>query len=175
LFGNWFYESILARRGVAFGDIDWVDQPSIDQHFKTLTNFRFARVYGGGLVEAVELERNSGPGAVCFLSQGAAEQIAAVSPQYVLSGLTPMLVWVDQPGATAFQHLLASTSASEKLEMRKRHVAATLSFLKQVITRKKFAPARLVDKMLGITRPPNRPLQPSAHPVARTARGKPRG
>lgn len=77
LLGNWFCESILARGGVALGEIEWIAQSSIDGHFRALTNFHYARVYGRALVEAVELERSSGPRAICFLSPSAAEHVAA--------------------------------------------------------------------------------------------------
>jgi hypothetical protein len=161
LLGNWFCESILARGGVAIGEIDWVDHPVVDEHFRALTNFRYARVYGSALVEAVELERSSGPGAICFLSQAAAQHIASASADYVLSGLTPMLVWADEHGANFLHHLLSGVLAREKQGTKYRHLAATVNFFEQTIALKRFVDPQLVNKMLGIRRPSNTALEPS--------------
>ena len=167
LLGNWFCEFILARGGIALGEIEWVDQPSIDGHFRVLTNFRYARVYGGALVEAVELERASGPGAVCFLSQSAARHLAAVSPDYVLPGLTPMLVWADQRVAGFLTDFLKHMLLGEKSMARSRHVSATLSFIEQAADAGKFAPIGLVERMLGVETPPNKRIQATAHGTRR--------
>lgn len=146
--GNWFCESILARGGIALGEIHWVEHPSIDGHFRALSNFHYARVYGGALVEAVDLERSSGPGAICFLSQEAAGHIATISPAYVLPGLTPMLAWADKAAVDFLTHLLTLELRDEKGAVRRRHVAATLSFLQQAASSGKLAPAGLVDRTL---------------------------
>ena len=165
--GNWFYESILARGGIAVGEIQWVEQPSIDGHFRALRNFHYARVYGSALVEAINLERSSGPGAICFLSAAAAKHIAAVSSVYVLPGLTPMLAWADKSTSDAFIDLLTRVLAGEESSARYRHVAATLSFLEQAATANKFAPSGLANETLGGERSPNKRFQPRARRARR--------
>jgi len=167
LLGNWFSESILARGGISLGAIEWVDQPSIDGEFRALSNFRYARVYGNALVEAVDLERSSGPGALCFLSGAAARHIAAASPDYVLPGLTPMLVWADKASTKFLTRYLTRTLVDEKSTMRHRHISATLSFLEQAVSVRKFAPPGLVDRTLGVERPRNKRIQPTARRARR--------
>ena len=75
-FSNWFADAIFVRGGVAVGGITWVDIHLDQVFFRQLPNFACARVYGPALVEAVELERTSGPGAFAFASDAAAELLA---------------------------------------------------------------------------------------------------
>src|SRR2546430_15950153 len=68
---QWFSDLVFVRGGISLGEIDWVDDKTIDQLFEGTRNFLYARVYGGALVEAHHLEQSAGPGALCTVSQAA--------------------------------------------------------------------------------------------------------
>jgi hypothetical protein len=126
IYPNWFGDGIYVRGGVAIGEIEWIDQPHTDKWFRNLANFMYARVYGKALIEAYEVERNSGPGAICFLNEKAYNFLGQINSNYVLEGKTCTLVWSDKREITylckSLNWMLAELDLS--IEMR-RHIIAT--------------------------------------------------
>ncbi len=61
-----------------------------------------------------------------------------------------MLVWADEKGAEFLQRFLGRILEGETPGPKQRQIAATLSFVQQAVSSKRFAPPGLVDKMLGI-------------------------
>jgi hypothetical protein len=130
VYTNWFADFIFVRGGLAFGEIRWVDQLSVDKHFKNAKNFACARLYGPALVEAHELQEKSGPGMVCFVSEAASRVLQDAISNVVLAGPTNVLVW---PTAREIAHLckaleLLLKDASYPGEFR-RHIRATKEYM----------------------------------------------
>lgn len=130
LYTNWFADFIFVRGGLAFGEIRWVDEQSVDKHFRNAKNFACARLYGSALVDAHELQEKSGPGMVCFVSEAASRILQDAISNVVLVGPTNVLVW---PTAGEIAHLykvfeLLLKNASYPAEFR-RHVRATKEYM----------------------------------------------
>ncbi len=83
---QWCADAIFVRGGIALGEINWVDFHLDNNIFNQLKNFSHARVYGKALVEAHQLEQSSGPGAVPFVSNEAAERLEAYIPNSIYIG-----------------------------------------------------------------------------------------
>jgi len=149
LFSNWLCEDLLVRGGLALGEIIWLNEPSVDADFSRLPNFRYARVYGKAFSEAVEIERSSGPGSVCYLSQAVADRLSAASPLYVLPGITPMLVWPDRATASFFHGLLKPDLERDQSAAERRHIAATRWYLDQLDRINRFLPDRFSEMAFG--------------------------
>ena len=147
LVSSWFADFVFARGGVALGEVSWVDQPSIDRSFR-LPNFQYCRIYGKALVEARELERASGPGAICFLSEVAAHQLDAASRSYVLPGLTPMLAWPDKREALHLQRTFSEMLKKEASPLTRRHLRATSRFFDEVIRAETLVPDGFRDRAI---------------------------
>jgi hypothetical protein len=127
---NWFADFIFVRGGLAFGEIRWVDQVSVDKHFRTAENFAYARLYGSALVEAYELQERSGPGMVCFVSEAASRVLQDAISHVVLAGPTNVLVWPTAKEIAYFCKVfkLLLEDASCPAEFR-RHARATQEYL----------------------------------------------
>jgi hypothetical protein len=141
---NWYEEGLLVRGGISLGEIEWIDHPALDRDFGYLPNVHYARMYGQAFVDAVELER-SGPGAICFLSEAAAELLTTSSPSNVLTGLTgverPTLVWLDAMRASILRDELSRRVQDTIGQMKRRdHLAATLRYVEELIRVNKFLP-----------------------------------
>jgi len=134
----------LVRGGIALGEINWIDQPSADELFGHLPNCHYARVYGQALVEAVDLQERSGPGSICFLSDEAAGLLADFSGSYVTTGILPMLVWLDKRQAWCAQQALEQDLNGPGVPKgdaeSRRHRAATLNAIREMIRVEKFLP-----------------------------------
>lgn len=127
LFRSWFSDFVFVRGGVALGEIEWVDGTD-DVDFRALRNFQYARVFGRALAEAVDVEKSSGPGAVCFLSEGAASSLRTVRESFVVAGLVPMLAWADAQTADQFRRAVA-----EARGFAERHRKATEAHFERVV------------------------------------------
>jgi hypothetical protein len=131
---HWIADFLFVRGGIACGDIRWVDHSIFDPKDRELTNFSCARVYGKGLVLAHDLEQRSGPGAISYLTESAANLLTKVHPNAVLDCITPMLCWETSVGA---RRLLGY--AQINLERYpdeghgRRHALATQRYWEQVV------------------------------------------
>jgi hypothetical protein len=86
----------------------------------------FARVYGKALIEAYELEKKSGPGAICYMSEKASKFLKGKNENYILEGLTDMLIWTDKNRVEAYCRIFYSKNFKEGLEPdERRHLLAT--------------------------------------------------
>lgn len=130
MFANWWADGMLVRAGIAHGRVSWADEPSIDRAIFALPNFTFARVYGEALVDAYELEGASGPGSICHLSEGAASLLQAAAPGSVIESIGPMLNWMEADDIEKWLNWHRSTLEGEVAKEARRHLLATVRFLK---------------------------------------------
>jgi len=141
MYGNWFNELIYVRGGISCGDIHWVDDPPSDKFFQRCSNLAHARVYGKGLVIAHRLEHESGPGALCFLTEGAAKLLREEAPCSVLESLTPLLCWATEAQARACQgYAKLHLDRTEMDTVEWRHAIATAHYWDMVVSQLKFLP-----------------------------------
>lgn len=141
MYGNWVSELIYVRGAISCGDIRWVDDPPSDKLFQGRPNLTYARVYGKGLVIAHELEQKSGPGAVCFLTEQAAELFREEESCSVLESYTPLLCWATEREAKAYQGYAKShLEQAEKDTVCWRHATATKHYWDMVVSQLKFLP-----------------------------------
>ncbi len=127
LYLNWWGDHIFVRGGVALGEIRWVN----GYNFR-IPNFTCARVYGAALVKAVELAEESGPGILCFVDEEAAIVINRAVPGIVLPSLTPILNWIPVEKIEQLTRTVEFLSERTRSELARRHLVATLRFLKQL-------------------------------------------
>ena len=141
MYGNWFSELIYVRGAISCGDIRWVDDQASDKFFKKYPNLTYARVYGKGLIIAHELEQKSGPGAVCYLTEQAAELLPSEESCSVLESHTPMLCWATEREAKACKgYAKLHFERTDKDTTERRHAAATKHYWNTVISQQKFLP-----------------------------------
>jgi hypothetical protein len=139
MYGNWFGELVRVRGAISCGDIRWVTDAVSDGLFRGCPNLTYARVYGKGLVIAYDLERSSGPGAICFLTEGAAELFRGVETNSVLDGLTPMLCWATESQAKMLEGYATNhLEQTEKESGERRHAAATKHYCTTLVEQRKF-------------------------------------
>ncbi len=130
---NWFADAILVRGGVVLGEIEWLGHDAADHFFDNLKNFLYARVYGNGLVEAQLLEKKSGPGALCHVSQSAASVLAAALPACIFRGPSNLFVWPGNRGVEwHHSHFTRLVSNRDPDSPEGRHLGATLWFFDQL-------------------------------------------
>lgn len=136
---NWLADHVFVRGAMTVGEIQWIDHPL--DHWFTLPNFQYARVYGRALTEAAQLER-SGPGAVCFLSPQAAALLAGVDDCFVVDGERAMLAWSTRKEA---ERLLADfrsmANDANTSDGSRPHFAATHKYFEQVVRDERFLAA----------------------------------
>jgi hypothetical protein len=141
MYGQWYADFVLVRGGIAEGEIRWVDYTPVDEMFSKLSNLMFARVYGKGLVLAYELEQKSGPGAIPYLTERAADVFIQIEPNSVLPGVTPMLCWASEREANVIAGYAQVNLEHEPNEGHgRRHAIATSHYWSQVNEMKKFLP-----------------------------------
>jgi hypothetical protein len=141
MYGQWNADLILVRGGIAQGDIRWVDHEPVDSLFGKCKNFQCSRVYGDGLVHAYELEQKSGPGAIPFLTEAAANVLCSIDENSVILGATPMLCWANQREAEILM-LYAKAGVERVLDTgnARRHALATRFYWEQVALQRKYLP-----------------------------------
>lgn len=110
LFRCWISDCVFVRGGLATGEIIWLGMGSMDEEWRKLKNLAFARVYGCGLLNAQEIERGSGPGAVCFLSPKTSALVADFDASLVLHGPVDVLVWAPRRTNQFTQHLCSNAA-----------------------------------------------------------------
>jgi hypothetical protein len=143
--GQWFADWIFVRGGIATGDIQWVDSLN-DKTFDTFPNLMYVRVYGKALILAHDIEQKSGPGAIIFLTESAAQRVAAINPNCFLAGATSMLCWASEGEADVLVHYAASKLESHPHESDgRRQALATKYYWEQVIAQKRFPPNIYVE------------------------------
>lgn len=99
---NWAGDLVFVRGGVALGKIVWVDSTHPKEAIP-LSNFSCARVYGKALVEAVTIERSSGPGIATFVSDSAADLFENEIPGSILRGHSNILVFLNRKEMDAWK------------------------------------------------------------------------
>lgn len=131
IFEQWTADHIFVRGGISVGDIRWVDHPSDQRWFGKLRNFSYCRVYGGALVDAVEMEGRSGPGVLCFLTENAAAVLSKVAPHSYISAASHILIPFPERTLAAvaktMEFLLSRAGLDEE---EKKHLSATVRLLK---------------------------------------------
>lgn len=141
MYGQWYADFVLVRGGIAEGEMRWVDYEPADSLFKSCANLMCARVYGKGLVLAHELEQRCGPGAIAYLTERAASRLAAIAPNAVLDGVSPMLCWASEREAKT---LLGYSEVNLEHEPNegagRRHALGTRHYWQQVVGNSKFLP-----------------------------------
>lgn len=139
MYGQWYADFVLVRGGVAVGEIRWVEHKPADELFAANKNFACSRVYGSGLVWAYELEQRSGPGAIPFLTELAADRLSILDSNSVLVGISPMLCWASEREATTLLGY-AKTNLEHAPDQgaARRHGQATQSYWRQVVEQRKF-------------------------------------
>jgi len=141
MYGNWFSELLYVRGAISYGDIRWVDDPPSDKLFQGCPNLTYARVYGKGIVIAHGLEQKSGPGAVCFLTEQAAELFRSKEACSVLESRTPLLCWATERQARACQgYANLRLEQTEKDTLEWGHAAATRHYWDTIVLQRKFLP-----------------------------------
>lgn len=141
MYGQWSADCIQVRGGVAEGDIRWVDHDAVDVMCRRLPNFTCARVYGRGLVLAHQLESHSGPGAIAYVTERAAQVLLNIDGKSVLQGVAPMLCWASQRQAQVLVRYAAAGVEREPQEGDgRRHALGTKHYWEQVIAQEKFLP-----------------------------------
>lgn len=139
--GQWLADYIFVRGGIAAGDIRWVDSIENDAIFNKSPNLMYARVYGKALILASHIEQKSGPGAITFLTELAAQRLSAINPNCVLSGTTPMLCWANEREATTLVDYSANKLKKQLIESDgHRQAQATNYYWEQVVAQKRFLP-----------------------------------
>jgi hypothetical protein len=139
MYGQWFADFIQVRGGIALSDIRWIEYDPADNIFAPLKNFVCSRVYGSGLVQAYELENRSGPGAITFLTEEAAEKLKTVSKNSVLEGITPMLCWADENEAkTLLGYSKINVEYNQTMNAERRHALATQFYWQHVNDQRKY-------------------------------------
>ena len=141
IYGNWLEELIYVRGGISCGEVHWVDDEATDKRFQRLRNLTYSRIYGKGLVAAYQLEQRSGPGAVCYLTDGAATLFREIESASVLDGHAPMLCWATEPQAQGmFRYAASHLDRSDKDSPEWGHAYATKHYWRSVIAQAKFLP-----------------------------------
>lgn len=141
MYGQWWADFILVRGGIAEGEIRWVDHEPIDAEFRLCRNLSCSRVYGDGLVLAYEAEQRSGPGAIPYLTEIAADLLSEVEENSVLQGVTPMFCWASEKRAELMLKYASLNSDHEAQQGNgRRHALATKSYWEQVVEKRKFLP-----------------------------------
>jgi hypothetical protein len=136
---NWFSELVHVRSAISYGEVRWVDDPHSDKLFEGCRNLTYARIYGKGLVAAHELEQHSGPGAICFLTNGSAELFRREEPNSVLDSYAPMLCWATEQEAKKLEgHVNLLLERAEKDTPEWRHLTATKQYWTMVVANRKF-------------------------------------
>ena len=139
--GQWLADYIFVRGGIATGDIRWVGSEHNDEMFRKYPNFMYARVYGKALILSHNLEQKSGPGAITFLTELAAQRLSSLDQNHVLPGTTPMLCWASEREAIALVGYSASKLESHPNESDgRRQALATKYYWEQVVARKQYLP-----------------------------------
>lgn len=139
--GQWLADYILVRGGIAVGDIRWVDSKMNDEMFRTFQNLMYARVYGKALILAHDIEQKSGPGAITFLTDIAAQRLSEFDSNHVLHGTTPMLCWASEREATALLGYSNSKLKNHPNESDgRRQALATTFYWEQVVAQKLYLP-----------------------------------
>jgi hypothetical protein len=149
IYTQWFSDYIFVRGAIALGKVRWVDDENVDKKFKQCRNFMYARVYGQGLVDAHTLEGSSGPGAICFLTEGASKIFLSVKANSVLSGPVPALVWADRFRAENIQRYLELAQERAAGETHfKRHILATKYYFEQINKYEQYMPDEFCTSLL---------------------------
>lgn len=154
IYGQWFSDHIFVRGGIDLGEINWVDYPVTDKTFNQLDNFSYARVYGKALIGAYEIEQKSGPGAICYVSEEASKLLFQTNENYILPGITDMLIWADEwliDGLyRTFDLLLKKDNINKKA---RRHIKATYLYFSNLKTSGKFLVPLYDYSLLGVQEP----------------------
>ncbi len=138
---NWNADLIYVRGGIAEGDMRWVDYEAVDKMFRSCKNLMFARVYGKGLVLAHEIEQRSGPGAIAFLTERAANVLSSIEKNSVLLSTVPMLCWAPEATARRMVKYADRHLEHEPNEgAARRHAIATKHYWEQIVSQGKFLP-----------------------------------
>jgi hypothetical protein len=139
IYGQWFSDHIFVRGGIDLGEINWVDYPTTDKTFNQLINFSYARVYGKALIGAYEIEQNSGPGAICYVSEEAYNLLCQANDNYILNGIIDMLIWADKRLIDGlyltFDILVKDDNLHKKAQ---RHIKATYNYFSKLKKSGKF-------------------------------------
>ena len=147
---QWFSDLVFVRGGISLGEIDWVDDKTIDQLFEGTRNFLYARVYGRALVEAHRLEQSAGPGALCTVSQAAVSVLRRVCNESIFDGPASYLIWSDSRGVGWFAHLFRGLVQNALLDSDAwRHYRATLWYFEQLYFRRIALPPEIPSFLPG--------------------------
>lgn len=130
----WSADWIHPRGGIAHGEVSWIDDAGIDHIEKIVSNYVSARIYGKALIEAVELESKSGPGAVVFLSDESAEKFNEKFPGSAHSSMINILNWATKKDAEIQLSTMEILANKEPLHKEsRRQFIATHRFWKNII------------------------------------------
>jgi hypothetical protein len=130
---NWSADLVFVRGGVALGEIIWLDSMP---HERDLPNFTCARVYGKALVEAVTLERTSGPGVATFVSNSASDLMEANVPGSILYAQSNVLVSLTQQEISIWKRFYTDWSKRIEGEVEiSTHLSATIRLLGMIENR----------------------------------------
>jgi len=141
IYGHWFSDHIFVRGGIDLGEINWVDYPVTDNTFNKLTNLSYARVYGKALIGAYEIEQKSGPGAICYVSEVASNFLHQANDNYILNGITDMLIWADKRLIDGLYRTFDLRLKKDDLDKREqRHIKATYKYFSKLKNSGKFLP-----------------------------------
>ena len=141
LYSHWFADGIFVRGGISVGEINWVDVEEIDKIFRRYKNLSYSRVYGKALVKAHNIEKKSGPGALCFVDEYASKELNSKDQRFIFEGYTDILVWPNEKTAS---HIMAFTdqllNGQNESYFSRRHLKSTHHFFKIIIENKRFLP-----------------------------------
>ena len=124
--------SHLGPGGVSLGEIHWV-RHGIDNFFRTLPNLALSRVYGKALVGTHEIERTSGPGAICFVDESASKLLMKANSNFFLEGAVDALVWANAESVADFQRSLEiGLNGKTQALLERRHLKATYDYFQRL-------------------------------------------
>jgi hypothetical protein len=141
IYGQWFSDHIFVRGGIELGEINWVGYSVTDNKFNQLENFSYARVYGKALIGAYEIEQKSGPGAICYVSEEASKLLLQANENYILNGITDMLIWADERLIDRLHRTFDLLMKKDNLDKKaQRHIKATYKYFSELKNSGKFLP-----------------------------------
>jgi len=133
---NWYADGILVRGGISYGDLRWIDIPESEKPYLQPSNCSIARVYGQALIEAINVEKSSGPGSVPFLSNEASCSLTKDYPDRILKNSTNVLIFSSINKIKQIMDRIEGINIDNKSRLAKIQLHATNFILKCMIQNK---------------------------------------
>lgn len=136
MYSNWYGDKIFVRGGISYGDLRWIDIHESEKPFLQPSNCSIARVYGHALIEAINVEKSSGPGAVPFLSDEASCNLEKCCSERILKSSMDILIFSSIDKIKQIIEWIEGLNIENKSNLAKRQLQATNFILKCMIQNK---------------------------------------